>query len=107
MAMNVMLERQRGQLECDLSHLSMHCWWKAWLHLGSSRRLSPSLNSPRQTEQSVVWTKASPRLYLHKGLIQAGRWRHVPGFLTPGLSMAAAAAATTTAAAAAGHGSAT
>uniref|UniRef100_A0A0D9VJQ2 Uncharacterized protein n=1 Tax=Leersia perrieri TaxID=77586 RepID=A0A0D9VJQ2_9ORYZ len=62
---NAMLQRQSGQLEWDLSQVSMHGTWNAWLHLGSRRRLSPSRNSPRQTEQSVLSTNPSPRLYLH------------------------------------------
>ncbi|CAA6669671.1 unnamed protein product [Spirodela intermedia] len=34
--------------------------WNAWVHLGRSRRASPSWNSPRQTEQSQVPTIPSP-----------------------------------------------
>uniref|UniRef100_A0A0E0NJH5 Uncharacterized protein n=1 Tax=Oryza rufipogon TaxID=4529 RepID=A0A0E0NJH5_ORYRU len=86
-------ERQSGQLEWDLSQVSMHGTWKAWLHLGSSRRLSPSRNSPRQTEQSVLSTKPSPRLYLHTRLVHPVRQRDAPRLLAPGIVSAVGAAA--------------
>lgn len=59
-----MLARQSGQLECDFNQVSMHGTWKAWPHLGRRRSLSSSMNSLKQTEQSVASTSSSPFLYL-------------------------------------------
>lgn len=45
-------ERQRGQVEWEKNHMSMHSKWKPWLHLGRRRNFSPSEMSERQTAHS-------------------------------------------------------
>lgn len=46
------LALQTGQVKCEVSHISMHPWWNACSHSGSSRTELQSSNSPRQTEHS-------------------------------------------------------
>lgn len=41
--------RQRGQETWLRSHVSTHCTWNTWLHMGSNRTISPSRSSPKQT----------------------------------------------------------
>ncbi|KAM0954415.1 hypothetical protein DsansV1_C01g0010791 [Dioscorea sansibarensis] len=45
--------RQRGQVACDASHMSMHSTWNPWPHLGTIRASSPSSISPRHTAHTI------------------------------------------------------
>ena len=52
----------------QVNHVSIHVGWNAWRHLGSSTRLSPSINSSRQTWQSVVASPARKSLCGSSGI---------------------------------------
>lgn len=48
------LDLQRGQLEWDWNHLSMHSTWNTWWQFGRCLSHSPSSNSPKQTPHSLL-----------------------------------------------------
>jgi hypothetical protein len=89
-----MLQRQN-----DLSQVSMQGRWKAWLHLRSNRRLSPSRNSPRQTyggvgvvDEPVAALVLAHGDLVHQRLIHPIGRRDVPRLLAPGIIVATIAA---------------
>lgn len=53
--------RQTGQVEWEVSHLSMHSAWKVCLQFGSSLTTSSSSNKLRQTVHSEMMTVFSSR----------------------------------------------
>lgn len=90
-AIQTMLERQIGQLEWFFNQVSMQATWKAWVHSGNNRKLSPSWNSVKQTEQSVPPTNPSLCRYLHAAILLINVWSS-PSPAAAGSLLAASAA---------------